>query len=91
MDQSDRQRFSVMALKAKGYVELIHEEAKTKFYSAGENYMDEWLEHIIQETEELLHELETMIDKYNCTDVNLLENCSYNCNVENHKIVRMFK
>lgn len=66
MNEQDKARFLSMAIKAKGYIESIHNEAKEKFYNSGESYMDEWLEFTIVETEELLHELETMIDKYNC-------------------------
>lgn len=65
MNEQDKAKFLSMAAKAKSYIESIHEEAKDKFYCMGDDLTDEWLEFTIIETEELLHELDTMIEKYN--------------------------
>lgn len=88
VNQLDRARFSATATKAREYVECVHDEAKNRYFTHGEDYLSEWLEYTIQETGELLDDLQFMIDKCNRQNIDLLIN---NDVVMNLKVVQLFK
>lgn len=54
-----------MAVRARNYIESIHEEVVGKYNEPGWE-SDEWLEYTLLETETLISEIDSMIEKYNC-------------------------